>query len=632
MAWGNIIGTRIEGELIKFETKVSVVEDGWRNIVSTGKEKQRPIFSRSNDTVIVETKLENISIEKKVIELEEGSFRVLITASADSTAKIGGVFFTLELPTHEYKDVNFELIGSDEKRSFDVPKDWESIRKWWRNRYKPVKSNGISIIADKKELMVSAEKNSDLIVLKGTPFWGNPNHLLHFAIIQDTIYANKKITKEYSLTVTADVDNSPIILSLDPKSPGKTFDGIGGNFRLQNPFKDPQVIEYCLNNLNVTWGRVEMPWVQWHNEESVDPIQTARNGRLNELVHQSMLMAKRLAKDKIPVVLSAWSAPDWAIIGERRFGSDEEGLRGNTLNPKKMRSIIKSISSYILFLKEKYGVEPALFSFNESDLGINIRQTGKEHAELIKSLGSHFSSMGLSTKLLLGDNSDANTYEFTTPAIQDRETHKYIGGISFHSWRGYDDWTLSIWSDIANELNIPLMVGEGSTDAAAHSYPEILLEPSYALNEIDVYIRIMNICQARSILQWQLTSDYSVLTGDGIYNTDGPMKPTQRFWQLKQLGLTPKGSFYIPINFEATNISCAALGDIKNDIYTIHIVNNGSTRDVTINNIPDNVNKMKVYLTDANSGMKMIDEISVKNGEAEFELVKTAFTTLISTE
>ena len=44
-----------------------------------------------------------------------------------------------------------------------------------------------------------------------------------------------------------------------------------------------------------------------------------------------------------------------------------------------------------------------MFSFNEIDLGINVRQTAREHAELIKTLGAHFASRGLATKLALGD-------------------------------------------------------------------------------------------------------------------------------------------------------------------------------------------------------------------------------------
>ena len=96
-------------------------------------------------------------------------------------------------------------------------------------------------------------------------------------------------------------------------------------------------------------------------------------------------------------------------------------------------------------------------------------------------------------------------------------------------------------------MNLPLIVGEGSIDAAAWAYPAIFLEQTYAMEEINLYIRLMSICQPLSILQWQLTSDYSPLTGGGIFGKEGPLEPTQRFWNLKQLASTPEGLNYFPV-------------------------------------------------------------------------------------
>src|SRR6185369_11541288 len=92
--------------------------------------------------------------------------------------------------------------------------------------------------------------------------------------------------------------------------------------------------------------------------------------------------------------------------GAMAMQQQQGGPRGNPLNPEKMAKIKESIAGYLLYLKEKYGVEAAMFSFNESDLGINVRQTAREHAELIKTLGAHFATRGLATKLALGDTSD----------------------------------------------------------------------------------------------------------------------------------------------------------------------------------------------------------------------------------
>ncbi len=145
-----------------------------------------------------------------------------------------------------------------------------------------------------------------------------------------------------------------------------------------------------------------------------------------------------------------------------------------------------------------------------------------------------------------------------------------------------------------------------------------------------MYVRIYSICQAKSILQWQLTSDYSVLTGAGIYGTKGPLKPTQRFWNLKQLSLTPGGSFYLPISCNRPEISSVAYGDIKDGIYTFQIVNDGAKREVTIKGIPSNVKSLNLYMTDKTHSMEKIKSVNVANGTAEFSLDAACFVTLIN--
>ena len=271
-----------------------------------------------------------------------------------------------------------------------------------------------------------------------------------------------------------------------------------------------------------------------------------------------------------------------------------------------------------------------LFSFNESDLGINVRQTGEEHAALIKGLGAYFKSKGLATKMLLGDNSDATTYQFIYPAMHDQEAIPYIGAISFHSWRGWETATLEKWKAAADELKVPLIVGEGSIDAAAWNYPAIFEEPTYAMQEINLYIRLLSICQPLSILQWQLTSDYSPLAGGGIFGNNDSLHPTQRFWNFKQLASTPKGLFAMPVTCNRPNVTCAALGDNTKGIYTIHIVNNGPARDAIITGIPATIKTLSIYSTDKSHAMKKGAAIHVLNGTAKFHMEVQAYTTLMS--
>ncbi len=199
-----------------------------------------------------------------------------------------------------------------------------------------------------------------------------------------------------------------------------------------------------------------------------------------------MEMARRLDKMDMPVMLAAWFPPDWAIIGERFKGKRPDGSMGNKLDLSKSEKIYRSLVSYIKYLKEEYGVETVMFSFNESDLGIDVQQTDVEHNELIKTMGSLLRAEGLQTEFLLGDTADANGWNFTTLASTDPESLPYIGGVSFHSWRGYTDENLLKWRDISNRVGEPLFIGEGSIDAGAWRYPQIFEEPTYALEEIDV--------------------------------------------------------------------------------------------------------------------------------------------------
>ena len=167
-----------------------------------------------------------------------------------------------------------------------------------------------------------------------------------------------------------------------------------------------------------------------------------------------------------------------------------------------------------------------------------------------------------------------NTATSSRPLDSIWQTGDCIGAISFHSWRGCDDETLKKWADASRLINVPLIVGEGSTDAAAHQYPAIFNESTFALYEINLYTRLCAICQPWSILQWQLTSDYSLLWGDGIYQSTGPLRPTQRFFNLKQLAMTPENAFAVPVVCNKENINAAAFTKKATGEWAVHLVNN----------------------------------------------------------
>lgn len=378
-------------------------------------------------------------------------------------------------------------------------------------------------------------------------------------------------------------DTAHIVLDL--VNPGREFVGFGGNFRIQSPAKDPEVIDYCLSNMRVAFGRVEFPWNNWD-----------KAGASDSHVIESAEIARRLKQSGMPVIVSCWFPPQWA--GNQTTRSDGSS-RAYSLKAEEKDRIFESIASYLVFLKKEYGVEADYFSFNESDLGIDVVFTPEEHRDFIKEFGGFLAGKGLKTLMLLGDNSDASTFDFIVPTLRDPSAHKYVGAISFHSWRGCDDVTLAKWAAASRQINVPLIVGEGSTDAAAHQYAEIFNETTFALYEINLYTRICAISQPLSILQWQLTSDYSLLWGDGIYRSEGPLRPTQRFFNLKQLSMTPQNAFAIPASKDKDNLTVASFANIARGESAVHIVNNGASCEAEITGLPSGTTNACVYVTDA---------------------------------
>ena len=619
--WGNIAGIRVGGQLMEFESNLSVVQNDWLHITATAKERQRPKYTRNGDEQTVTTNIDSLYITEVVTDAGKGSATVKVQGIAKADMPVDGIYFSLVLPGEYYANGRIRL---DHLRPVMLTEDAATLEK-----YLIVAAGTVQLMSASRQLTITFEKPTNIIIKNMGDKSNNDIHVF-IPIQKGDIKNGQTFAEKFSIKASGSIDKKPVTLLLNTKNSGRAFDGFGGNFRLQNPKADPQVIDYCLKNLRVAWGRVEMPWRFWQPVIDSNPITEAKAGRLNLHVQQSMEMAQRLYKMGMPVILTAWFPPQWAVVGPLKYGPGPDHVWGNQLDHTKTNEIYKSIADYIEYLKDEYGVEIADFSFNESDLGINIRQTGKEHEELIKGLGAYFVSRGLKTKLLLGDNSDATTYQFIEPALNDPATHPYIGAVSFHSWRGWDKETLQKWAYAATQLHLPLLVGEGSIDAQAWGYPQIFEEPTYALEEINLYIRLLAICQPASILQWQLTSDYSPLAGGGIFGDSGPLRPTQRFWNLKQLASTPKGLKAMQLGIKGADVSGAALGDNVKGIYAIHLVNNGATREVILTGLPGTIKLLHIWITDKNRGMQEGAAIRVVNGKAKFTLDATSYITLIS--
>src|ERR1017187_6575030 len=413
MAWGNLTGIRVDGHLFELNSSMCVVQpDG--SVFTTGREKQTNNYTRNGktETVTVQIRRDGWALKGKgmVEDTGAGTAKVDIQFDSPQEANIAGAYWCLDLPAALFSGGGVQVTGAVKPTPEKVSlapglKD--------QNDYLRGTAKGLHFTSGRREIEIAFSEPTE-VVIRDDRRKGNYDLQVMMAVLTGNTSAGQTASKSFTVKVAGDIDHNPVTVALDAEHPGQLFDGLGGNFRLQNPNADPGIIDYNLKNLRVAWGRVEMPWSTWQPAENADPLTAARAGTVNPRIRQAMEMARRLGQKGMPVIVSAWAAPVWAVLGMtgRGGGGGEGGLRGNPLNPQKMDLIEKSIADYLVCLKEKFGVEAAMFTFNESDLGINVRQTGLEHAEMIKTFGAYFASRGLATKLALGDTSDATPIEF----------------------------------------------------------------------------------------------------------------------------------------------------------------------------------------------------------------------------
>ena len=285
------------------------------------------------------------------------------------------------------------------------------------------------------------------------------SYQLRGVIVKGPVYSGAKA----SLTTTLRLTNHPPTpppahLSLDASKVRFHFDGFGGDYCWDT--RSP-IASYTFENLKVGWARSEMKLLQWDKHRDTPGAD----------VRGDMEMMQRFEQRGVPFVISIWWLPE-------RFYTDAyekpKSAHFRLISPDKWDELLDLIGSYLLYAKKEYSVEPDLFSFNEANIGIYVGLTPESHLEAIKRIGAHFRKLGLKTKMVLGDaTGPKDTHKFVLEAAADPDALQYVGAVAFHSWGGGTPEQYSAWGDVAEWLNLPLLVTQLGVDAACVSQPRL---------------------------------------------------------------------------------------------------------------------------------------------------------------
>jgi O-glycosyl hydrolase len=638
---GNIRGIRVDGELMAFNATVRAVvsaQDGSGGVRGGAGGGQ---FSREGSIFTMTGSLSGgggrgggpggggrgprggapapgTSYRAAFKDVAPGTVDAEVQITATTNTPMQGVFFALALPSADYAGGSAELIApvtAPPARILLKPGDSAGT-----NHYLRASAKGLRVISPRRQIEIDFATPVEFVV-QDVRNRGKTDFEVSFPLSLGDLTNGQTVTAKFTMKASGEIDKSPASLAVDLSHPGRQFDGMGGNFRIQSP-ADAAQIQYNLDNLRVAWGRVAMPFDRWQPDENADPVAAATAGQLDANVREAMAMAQKLGQKEIPFVISVWQAPAWAL-------ATTNGARGGRarINPGQWDKVCQSIGSYIEYLKKNFDAEPSLFSFNESDMGINVLQSPQEHDDAIKHLGSYFAAHGLKTRLLLGDTGNPTGDKFIDVAVADPEAAKYIGAVSFHSWNSGTIAQYTHFADAAKKLNVPLLVCEGGLDPAAHQYRAIFLEPWFDITEIAQYVEICRVAQPLSILHWQFTADYSVLKGGG---GGQPLGPAPRFWQIKQLGMTAPGAVSVPVTCDNPKVVSCAFAD--RGACVVHLVNNGAARSATVSGLPAAVKEVRVLVTDNRRGMEETGRVPVAQGRVRLPLDAMSFTSLVGSE
>jgi O-glycosyl hydrolase len=524
---------------------------------------------------------------------------------------VTGIYWFIELPTDLFGDGTVN-IGD---KSLQLPKDTPLEKGIGGGDARSI------VVASKdgaKRVEIQFPASREVSVQDARLF-GESRFQIYTPIARTSLVAGSKLNFSVAVQTELPKDTSDATITLDPKTIQNEFDGFGGNFVYE--IGDPTT-QIALDSLKLTWARIGMESAKW---EPVNDNDDASKTEVEALAARDVPgspLRKRFELDRDlyrraqgRVIASLWAPPEWMFHPGNTKGS---------IPRDRWDELAECVTSYLLHLKTRYDVEPALFSFNESDIGIDVLLDGDEARDMTKLLGKRFMDAGLRTKILLGDSADLKKgLEQIQPTLNDTEAMRYVGALAYHPWSGQNEhW--KAWADVAEKRGLMLMAAEMGDDATGWQDGSFNT-PLSTLRLARKYIEQLRDARTQVLLEWEWTGDYAITERDA----DGKPVLTNRGRFLRQLTqTTPTQSSVVKTTCDATSVTAAAVVADGQASAAIHLVNAGGERAIRVNGLPASLTLATLFVIDPLTGEKTPTHIEASNGGCEFRVPAGAIATL----
>lgn len=578
--WGMLRGVRAEGQFFPIRTSLRVASPGWAKMAATDGwqvKEARAVVAEGKRSYTGKILLDDAPVQySQQITTRDGAVIIHIEATATQAMVAEGLYYFISVPAGELAGGTAALAGAERKAAVIPVAKLEG-----ENHFLGGQTDTVELSRGKTRVEVKLGQARGVTVQDDRK-WNSDQYSVFFAIHSGNIAAGQKFSADVEVRVETEVDTAPAQVTIYPDRVTHTLDGFGGNmcFGPESP-----VTLYNIDRLNTAWGRVWAAVHEWEPENdnadvnATDMAKLAANDKPGTKMRTSMEIAQELQKRKIPYIASTWPMPKWLLL---KPWEKDPFTHGVQIAPDKWEELAECIGSYLVYAKQKYGVEPDMFSFNEPDWGVTLKLTPEEQRDVIKLLGKHFAKLGLKTKLLLGDVTNARgTAKYCDPTIADAEAMRYVQAIAFHSWGGATPQQYGEWHERAVKANRPLLCTEAGVDAQAWRYGGVFNEYWYGMGEAKQYQELLRYARPQGILLWEYTEDYGFVNVDKS-KTPPVLTPTKRFYLLRQFATsTPRNAQGLEVESSRKDLLATAFRG-RDGKMAVHLMNDGAAREVEI--------------------------------------------------
>ncbi len=339
---------------------------------------------------------------------------------------------------------------------------------------------------------------------------------LRFALAKQTVevggislvnYGKSKPLDQMQDELAAAQNLPPLTITVDRTKLLQKTAGMGGNF-CQPRYGSAEAMDgvgrKALDGLRVSFARIGLPLNHWA---------PAKGQYKMEGPALAAMDAMKILGDKgIPVIASVWEGPAWLLPGPA------EGS-GRILAPDKYGEAIEAIGQWMVSAKKRTGYEPAFFSFNEPDYGVNFKFTPQTQASFIRQAAPVWRAKGLKTKFLVGDTANGGALPpYVDHLMAQKDLRPLLGPIAFHNWDALNA-TKESYERIA-ALGVKhkkeIWCTEGGWDAQLWQRQGAWESWENALNTARSYARTYRLTDSSRLDYWTYQNNYTLVNPDTL--------------------------------------------------------------------------------------------------------------------